>query len=971
MGNRESAAMNLPSVDRSICDSMQISSLQSSSVLRPLDSPQGDKKQYCSHQMQYCLNKELDGSGLNNFASRRPEVVSEWHANSSQCSSDVDSVVPVHLADLNCSPSVQSVVHSSICIQRNASVVDHTAVTDQVLSSDTGTHPCQTVSMVPLASSSCTLVESETASKTDFKSSDVSLDYQQSSLCIPASVSVATDAVSTRCSNEVTSCSDTALTSIAATTWTCNDVDTMTSVMSVITPVKQTVKVKVSSYQYSPAPEDSEHLNITGCHYKLNQDNGSVLDGIWDGKCLTVTSETSTVASQNTQASNAPSVCSLSTCNVSPACSVSSNIGRIYSTAKRMPECHVKLDKLDMSDLKRMRVDSSCSPIDMKHFYGTTSDGHSHKPRSRMRKNLSDSPVVIHIEDDDDDDDYENNGNSDGKCLDNFPHPSSVVLDLDDDEFIMAESVQLGQYCRHNCSARFQTDKLTISSNTELCHLSISGCDISSVACTQDSNDESQVIIVIEINKRDECLKIELLDFFDIPSDQRIDLQFNKIILTISNHYELGQVQHLVSNLSCAPSDHSDGVDSTLDMECQDVSSTSVYCPLFYTDKSPSPKISIECRAPLHQSTLSERSQQDLKRRGSSTTSGHRQKHVQNKSLARHHVQSSSAILALHAYDDNEKEEDDNEEDSLPSCSIDHDEICVPAHFHSEIVKLFTYPAPPAVGGITVTNEDLFCLNDGEFLNDVVVEFYIKYLYNNRLTASQREKTHIFNTFFYDQLRKENKESSSGLSLQRRRHSQVKRWTKHVDLFSKDFIIVPINDESHWFLAIICFPHLVGCASISSKHCLPTVSDHTTSVTDETKNPCILIFDSLKNGANRWNVAVILREYLQVEWDEKKAKTEGAKIFDKSIMKGATPGCPQQSNSSDCGIYLLHYIERFFTHPLHDFRLPIRYLNDWFPKDEVSKKRREICRLILKLTRELNPSLNYDPRCDGCEIADN
>jgi len=32
-------------------------------------------------------------------------------------------------------------------------------------------------------------------------------------------------------------------------------------------------------------------------------------------------------------------------------------------------------------------------------------------------------------------------------------------------------------------------------------------------------------------------------------------------------------------------------------------------------------------------------------------------------------------------------------------------------------------------------------------------------------------------------------------SLQQRRHSQVKRWTKHVDLFSKDYIVIPINEE--------------------------------------------------------------------------------------------------------------------------------------------------------------------------------
>lgn len=41
---------------------------------------------------------------------------------------------------------------------------------------------------------------------------------------------------------------------------------------------------------------------------------------------------------------------------------------------------------------------------------------------------------------------------------------------------------------------------------------------------------------------------------------------------------------------------------------------------------------------------------------------------------------------------------------------------------------MFTYPFPPAVGGITVTNEDYFCLHDGEFLNDVVISFYLKYL---------------------------------------------------------------------------------------------------------------------------------------------------------------------------------------------------------------------------------------------------
>ena len=40
--------------------------------------------------------------------------------------------------------------------------------------------------------------------------------------------------------------------------------------------------------------------------------------------------------------------------------------------------------------------------------------------------------------------------------------------------------------------------------------------------------------------------------------------------------------------------------------------------------------------------------------------------------------------------------------------------------------RLITFPPPPAPGGIQVTNEDLSCLEEGEFLNDVIIDFYLK-----------------------------------------------------------------------------------------------------------------------------------------------------------------------------------------------------------------------------------------------------
>ena len=37
-----------------------------------------------------------------------------------------------------------------------------------------------------------------------------------------------------------------------------------------------------------------------------------------------------------------------------------------------------------------------------------------------------------------------------------------------------------------------------------------------------------------------------------------------------------------------------------------------------------------------------------------------------------------------------------------------------------------------------------------------------------------------------------------------------------MDIFSKDFIIVPINEHAHWFLAIICYPGLAGPVDMST-----------------------------------------------------------------------------------------------------------------------------------------------------------
>jgi sentrin-specific protease 7 len=129
-----------------------------------------------------------------------------------------------------------------------------------------------------------------------------------------------------------------------------------------------------------------------------------------------------------------------------------------------------------------------------------------------------------------------------------------------------------------------------------------------------------------------------------------------------------------------------------------------------------------------------------------------------------------------------------------------------------DIRKILIYPQ--GKGGISIDTESYMCLAIDQYLNDVIIDFYLNYLRLEVLKESQKEKTHVFNTFFYMRLtnvpRQKAMQGDRKLTAAQKRHKRVKNWTKHVNLFDKEFIIIPILEQSHWFLAIICYPGLMG-----------------------------------------------------------------------------------------------------------------------------------------------------------------
>nr|CAI5847324.1 unnamed protein product [Callosobruchus analis] len=123
------------------------------------------------------------------------------------------------------------------------------------------------------------------------------------------------------------------------------------------------------------------------------------------------------------------------------------------------------------------------------------------------------------------------------------------------------------------------------------------------------------------------------------------------------------------------------------------------------------------------------------------------------------------------------------------------------------------------------------------------------------------------------------------------------------------------------------------------------------------KQPCILIFDSLA-GANRARVVATLRDYLTCEY---KAKMGNDRTYNKDIIKGANPKVPQQNNFTDCGLYVLQYVEQFFKDPIKDYHMPIKQIQNWFEEITVTKKREDIALLIRTLMKEYGKDVRMLP----------
>ncbi|KAI3448230.1 hypothetical protein Pfo_004895 [Paulownia fortunei] len=279
---------------------------------------------------------------------------------------------------------------------------------------------------------------------------------------------------------------------------------------------------------------------------------------------------------------------------------------------------------------------------------------------------------------------------------------------------------------------------------------------------------------------------------------------------------------------------------------------------------------------------------------------------------------------------------------------------------------------------ILISRRDIELLQPRRFINDTIIDFYIKYLLN-KTQPEERHRFHFFNTFFFRKLVNMDQDLSRAWEG-REAFKHVRKWTRNVNLFEKDYIFIPVNFSLHWSLIVICHPGVVAnLRGMVSLHYLLQfinliIATFSTSklqyrcadkdVDDSSKVPCILHMDSIR-GSHR-GFENLIRSYLWEEWKQRLNKLEADMATKFSNLHFVMLQLPQQENLFDCGLFLLHYAELFLEQASNFSTTKYcDFLNkDWFLPAEVSLKKRDHIRNLIHRIVEDNCLKDLPAACN-------
>jgi Ulp1 family protease len=189
-------------------------------------------------------------------------------------------------------------------------------------------------------------------------------------------------------------------------------------------------------------------------------------------------------------------------------------------------------------------------------------------------------------------------------------------------------------------------------------------------------------------------------------------------------------------------------------------------------------------------------------------------------------------------------------------------------------VKYITYTTISS-GDITIYETDLSRLDDGEYLNDTLIDVKNQIIINT--FPDIKEKVYAFSCLVYPEMVVRNMKTNTSKTV-----DYVSSCLKNCDIFQYDYIFFPINKNLHWSLCVLVRPKLFKFNDASGN------------------KPCFLHLDPL-NMHDSLSIFTTIFNTLSSYYTELK-NTRRHFNFVKCTA-------PKQTNGYDCGVYVIKYVE--------------------------------------------------------------
>ena len=175
-----------------------------------------------------------------------------------------------------------------------------------------------------------------------------------------------------------------------------------------------------------------------------------------------------------------------------------------------------------------------------------------------------------------------------------------------------------------------------------------------------------------------------------------------------------------------------------------------------------------------------------------------------------------------------------------------------------------------------------------KMLTDEEVLYIIEETVKN---VTVRSDFHIFDTHFMSKL----ESVFTGINVKHTMENVYRSWIRPANIFSKDFLVIPINRTIHWFLIVVCFA--------------------SNEVGTFRGAPIFLVFDSFTAKADVATECERIRKILIFSWKKEIEKTNASekplRLYDPEnrILLATTP---KQVNGTDCGVFMTVFIRLLF-----------------------------------------------------------